>query len=44
MLEEKELTAAAPSVALRDEEGAVRADFVERVQQASPSCVPSWSG
>ena len=34
MLEEKELTAAAPSVALRDEEGAVRADFVERVQQA----------
>src|SRR6266404_3383444 len=34
MLEEKELTAAASSVALRDEEGAVRADFVERVQQA----------
>ena len=34
MLEEEELTAAAPSVALRDEEGAVRADFVERVQQA----------
>ena len=34
MLEEKELTAAAPPVALRDEEGAVRADFVERVQQA----------
>jgi magnesium transporter len=34
MLEEKELTAAAPSSALRDEEGAVRADFVERVQQA----------
>jgi len=34
MFEEKELTAAAPSVALRDEEGAVRADFVERVQQA----------
>jgi magnesium transporter len=34
MLEEKELTAAAPSLALRDEEGAVRADFVERVQQA----------
>src|SRR2546427_11641313 len=34
MLEEKELTAAAPSVALRDEEGVVRADFVERVQQA----------
>src|SRR5258708_19325769 len=34
MLEEKELTAAGPSVALRDEEGAVRADFVERVQQA----------
>jgi len=28
MLEEKELTAAASSVALRDEEGAVRADFV----------------
>ena len=34
MLEEKELTAAVPSLALRDEEGAVRADFVERVQQA----------
>src|SRR5262249_53024989 len=34
MLEEKELTAAAPSVVLRDEEGAVRADFVERVGQA----------
>ena len=34
MLEEKEMTAAASSVALRDEEGAVRADFVERVQQA----------
>jgi magnesium transporter len=34
MLEEKELTAAVSSVALRDEEGAVRADFVERVQQA----------
>ena len=34
MLEEKELTAAAPPVALRDEEGAVRTDFVERVQQA----------
>jgi magnesium transporter len=34
MFEEKELTAAASSVALRDEEGAVRADFVERVQQA----------
>jgi len=34
MLEEKELTAAASSVALRDEEGTVRADFVERVQQA----------
>jgi len=32
MLEEKEVTA--PSVALRDEEGAVRADFVERVAQA----------
>ena len=34
MFEEKELTAAALSSALRDEEGAVRADFVERVQQA----------
>src|SRR5215468_2796939 len=34
MLEEKELTAAVPSVALRDDEGAVRADFVERVAQA----------
>jgi magnesium transporter len=34
MLEEKELTAAALPVALRDEEGAVRADFVARVQQA----------
>jgi magnesium transporter len=32
MLEEKEVTA--PSLALRDEEGAVRADFVERVAQA----------
>jgi len=34
MFEEKELTAAALSSALRDEEGVVRADFVERVQQA----------
>ena len=34
MLEEKELTAAASASALRDEEGAVRADFVERVAQA----------
>ena len=37
MLEENELTAAAPSVVLRDEEGAVRADFVERIQQAIPT-------
>jgi len=34
MLEEKEVTAAGPSVVLRDDEGAVRADFVERVAQA----------
>ena len=34
MFEEKELTAAALSSALREEEGVVRADFVERVQQA----------
>ena len=37
MLEEKELTAVAFSVVLRDEEGAVRADFVERIQQAIPT-------
>ena len=34
MLEEKEVTAAGPSAVLRDDEGAVRADFVERVVQA----------
>jgi magnesium transporter len=34
MLEEREMTAAPPSVALRDEDGAVRADFIERVAQA----------
>src|SRR5215475_7687058 len=34
MLEEKEVTAAGPSVVLRDDEGAVRADFVECVAQA----------
>jgi magnesium transporter len=34
MLEEKEMTAAPPSVALRDEDGAVRADFIERVALA----------
>jgi magnesium transporter len=34
MLEEKDVTAAAPSVVLRDEEGAVRADFAERHAQA----------
>jgi magnesium transporter len=34
MLEEKEVTAAPPSIALRDEDGAVRADFIERVAQA----------
>src|SRR5262249_55131314 len=34
MLEEKDVTAAASSDALRDEDGAVRADFVERVAQA----------
>src|SRR4051794_38354272 len=33
MIEEKDMTAAAP-VALRDEEGAVREDYVERVAQA----------
>src|SRR5258708_3849175 len=33
MREEKEMTGAAPSVAVRDEEGAVGGDFVERVQQ-----------
>jgi magnesium transporter len=33
MLDEKDVTAAASSVALRDEDGAVRADFVERVAQ-----------
>jgi magnesium transporter len=34
MLEEKDVTAAASADALRDEDGAVRADFVERVAQA----------
>jgi len=34
MLEEKEVTAVGPSAVLRDDEGAVRADFVERVVQA----------
>src|SRR5262249_38409351 len=34
MLDEKEMTAAPPSVVLRDEDGAVRADFIERVAQA----------
>jgi magnesium transporter len=34
MLEEKDVAAAPPPVALRDEEGAVRGDFVERVAQA----------
>jgi magnesium transporter len=34
MLEEKDVTAAASADALRDEGGAVRADFVERVAQA----------
>src|SRR4029453_18254711 len=34
MLEEKDVTAAASADALRDEDGAVRADFVERVVQA----------
>src|SRR5262249_21129663 len=34
MLEGKEVTAAVPFALLRDEEGAVRADFVERVAQA----------
>jgi magnesium transporter len=34
MLEGKDVTAAASSDALRDEDGAVRADFVERVAQA----------
>src|SRR5258705_2615150 len=33
MIEEKDMTAAAP-VALRDEDGAVREDYVERVAQA----------
>src|SRR5262249_4670021 len=35
MLEEKDVTAAASADALRDEDGAVRADFVERVAEAS---------
>jgi magnesium transporter len=34
MLEEKDVTAAASAAALRDEDGAVRADFVERIAQA----------
>jgi magnesium transporter len=34
MLEEKDVTAAASADALRDEDGAVRADFVERIAQA----------
>jgi len=34
MLEEKQATTAAPAVPLRDEEGAVRAEFVARVAQA----------
>src|SRR5262249_5049896 len=34
MLEEKDVTAAASADVLRDEDGAVRADFVERVAQA----------
>jgi magnesium transporter len=34
MLEEKDVTAAASADALRDEDGAVRTDFVERVAQA----------
>jgi magnesium transporter len=34
MLEEKDVTAAASADALRDEDGAVRADFVERVAEA----------
>ena len=33
MIEEKDMTAVAP-VALRDEDGAVRDDYVERVAQA----------
>ena len=34
MLEEKDVTAAVSADALRDEDGAVRAGFVERVAQA----------
>jgi magnesium transporter len=34
MLEKKDVTPAQPPVALRDEDGAVRGDFVERVAQA----------
>jgi len=45
MLEEKDVTPS--SVVLRDEDGAVRADFVERVAQAITTGIPrrcaSWS-
>ncbi len=48
MLDEQDMTAATASLALRDEDGVVRADYVERVAQAIESgklrcCCASWS-